>query len=217
MSFHLIFLLFLILQFTFINSLYVFIEAKEKLCVKKYRKLDQVLNIIYSIAGKEEDRNIITVDAPDDFNMFRELDSVSSKIHLFIEKEGYHKFCVENLSSHQVTLSFHFGDEHQEGKLSIKNVENFVDSVTKLTEKIDNLKFNIGNSVIRKKTHYSLAENIRKKINICTIIKIVFLLFFSALQLILITNIFNKVKVVKKVEIKVEEKNPLKKKDEDIL
>ena len=218
MSFHFISIIFLILQFTFNNSLYVFIEAKEKLCVKKYRKLNQVLHIIYSISGEEEDRNIITVDAPDDFNMFRELDSVSSKVHLFIEKEGYHKFCVENLSSHQVTLSFHFGDEHKEEKLSIENVESFVDSVSKLKDKIDNLKFNIGNSVIRKKTHYNVAESIRKKINICTIIKIVFLLFFSALQLILITNIFNKVKVVKKVEIKTDEKKPLKNNiDDDIL
>ena len=215
MSFNIISIILLILQFTYNNSLYVFIEAKEKLCVKKYRKLNQVLHIIYTITGEEEDRNIITVDAPDDFNMFRELDSVSSKVHLFIEKEGYHKFCVENLASHQVTLSFHFGDEHKEGKLSVENVESFVESVSKLKDKIDNLKFNLGNSVIRKKTHYSVAESIRKKINICTIIKIVFLLFFSALQLILITNIFNKVKVVKKVEINIDEKRPLKGKTND--
>ena len=130
MSFHLLSIILIILHFSFNNSLYVFIEAREKLCVKKYRKLDQVLHVIYSITGKEEDRNIITVDAPDGFNMFRELDSVSSKVHLFIEKEGYHKFCVENLSSHKVTLNFHFGDEHSEGKMSIKNVQNFIEGVS---------------------------------------------------------------------------------------
>ena len=155
------------------------------------------------------------MDDPDEFNMLRELDSVDNKVYLFCEKDGYHKFCVENLASHQVTLSFYFGDENKNEKLSIKNVEDFVASVSKLTHKVDMLKFNIGNTAIRKKTHFKVAEEIRNKINLYTIIKIVFLLFFAVLQIILITSIFNKVKIVKKLEINNEEKNPLKNKTKD--
>ena len=216
MSFHILSIIFFILyKLNIVNSIYVFIEPKEKLCVKKYRKTRQVFNLIYTISGEEEDRNIITVDDPDEFNMLRELDSVDNKVYLFCEKDGYHKFCVENLASHQVTLSFYFGDENKNEKLSIKNVEDFVASVSKLTHKVDMLKFNIGNTAIRKKTHFKVAEEIRNKINLYTIIKIVFLLFFAVLQIILITSIFNKVKIVKKLEINNEEKNPLKNKTKD--
>ena len=180
-----------------------------------YFIIREVFNLIYTISGEEEDRNIITVDDPDEFNMLRELDSVDNKVYLFCEKDGYHKFCVENLASHQVTLSFYFGDENKNEKLSIKNVEDFVESVSKLTNKVDMLKFNIGNTAIRKKTHFKVAEEIRNKINLYAIIKIVFLLFFSVHQIILITSIFNKVKIVKKLEINNEEKNPLKNKTKD--
>ena len=199
-------------QINFINSLFVYIDSQEKICVKKFKKSNEILNIIYSISGQEEDKNIITVDDPNNNNILRELDSESNKIYLFTQIEGYYKFCVENLSSHQVTLSFFFGDENSNEKLSIKNVENFVESVSKLSKKIDRLKFNIGNSAIRKKTHFNIAENIRNKINFCTIIKIIFLLFFSAIQILLITFIFNKVKVLKKIEINNDEKKPLKNK-----
>ena len=203
------------IQIIIINSLYVFIEGKEKVCVKKYRKLNQILHIIYSISGKEdENKNIITVNGPDDFNMLRELDSVSNKVYLFVEKEGYHKFCVENLANQKVTLNFYFGDENAEGKLSLTNVENFVDSVSKLSKRIDLLKSNLGDSVIRKKTYLEIAQTIRKKINICTIIKIIFILFFVGLQLILITSIFNKTKIDKKKIITNDndEQKPLKNK-----
>ncbi len=116
------------------------------------------------------------------------------------------------MANHNVNLSFYFGDENDEEKLSIKNVERFVDNVSKLSKRIDTLKFNLGNSVIRKKAYLEIAQTIRKKINICTIIKIIFILIFAGLQLVLITSIFNKVKIVKKPIINNDndEQNPLK-------
>ena len=219
MSFQVFFFVLLILnQINNILSLFVYIDSQEKVCVKKFKKSNEILNIIYSISGQEEDKNIITVDDPNNNNIFRELDSNTNKIYLFIKIDGYYKFCVENLSSHQVTLNFFFGDENSNEKLSIKNVENFVESVSKLSKKIDRLKFNIGNSAIIKKTHFNIADNIRNKINICTIIKIIFLLFFSVIQIVLITSIFNKVKITKKIGINSDEKKPLKNKlNEDFL
>ena len=193
-----------------INSLYIYIGPKEKGCVKKYKKKNQVINIIYSISGMDDyDKNIITVDNPDNFNMYREMDGVNSKIYLFIEKDGYHKFCVQNLNSHKLTLSFHFAGEDSEDKLSTKNVESFIENVDKLSNKMEAIKFNIGHSSINKKNHRKILLDIRKRINIFTSIKIIFVLFFSVIQLSLITNIFNKEKSAKRIKLE-EEQNPLK-------
>ena len=201
-----------------INSIYIYIGAKEKGCVKKYKKQNQVINIIYSISGMQDyDKNIITVDNPNDFNMFRELDSSSSKIYLFIERDGYHKFCVENLSSHPVTLSFHFANENSEDKLSTKSIKSFIENVDKLSNKMETIKFNIGLSAVNKKNNRQIMVDIRNKINIFTSVKIIFVLFFSVIQISLITNIFNKAKTVKKIKLNDEEQNPLKTKKADIL
>ena len=205
-------LAFLIFSFliTKINSLYIYIGAKQKGCVKKYKKKNQVINIIYSISGMDDyDRNIITVDNPDNFNMYREMDGVQSKIYLFIEKDGYHKFCVDNLSSHKITLSFHFAGEDSEDKLSTKNVASFIENVDKLSNRMETIKFNIGHASINKKNHRKILLDIRKRINIFTTIKIIFVLFFSVIQLTLITNIFNRAKGEKRIKLE-DEQNPLK-------
>ena len=194
-----------------INSLYIYIGAKEKGCVKKYKKKNEVINIIYSISGMENhDRNIITVDNSDDFNMFRELDSFNSKIYLFIEKEGYHKFCVDNLANHPVTLSFHFANENSLDKLTTENVENFVENVSKLSNKMETIKFNIGHAAINKRNHFKILENIRSAINLYTWIKIIFVIFFSMFQLVLITSIFNKANDHKRIKLENDEQKPLK-------
>ena len=217
MKFYFLLLLFYY-KISIINSLYIYIGAKEKGCVKKYKKQNQVINIIYSISGmKDYDKNIITVDNPNDFNMFRELDSSSSKIYLFIERDGYHKFCVENLASHPVTLSFHFASEDSEDKLSTKSIKSFVENVDKLSNKMETIKFNIGLSAVNKKNNRQIMENIRSQINVFTSIKIIFVLFFSAIQISLITNIFNNAKKVKKIKLNEEEQNPLKTNKAEIL
>ena len=202
-----------------INSLYIYIGPKEKGCVKKYKKKNQVINIIFSISGMEDyDKNIITVDNPDNFNMYREMDGVNSKIYLFIEKDGYHKFCVQNLNSHKLTLSFHFAGEDSEDKLSTKNVESFIESVGKLSNKMETIKFNIGHAALNKKNHRIIMRNIREKINLYTWLKIIFVLFFSIIQIVLITNIFNKAQTVKRIKLNEDENNPLKnKKNSEIV
>ena len=210
-----IFLLFLILslKIIMINSLYIYIGAKEKGCVKKYKKKNEDINIIYSISGMEDyDRNIITVDNPENFNMFRELDSSNSKIYLFIERDGYHKFCVDNLANHPVTLSFHFAKENSKDKLSTKDVEGFIENVNKLSNKMETIKFNIGHAALNKKNNRKIMEDLRDQISIYTTLKIIFVLFFSTVQISLITNIFNNAKKVKRIKINDEEQDPLKNK-----
>ena len=205
--------LMLALKIIMINSLYIYIGAKEKGCVKKYKKKNEDINIIYSISGMEDyDRNIITVDNPENFNMFRELDSSNSKIYLFIERDGYHKFCVDNLANHPVTLSFHFAKENSKDKLSTKDVEGFIENVNKLSNKMETIKFNIGHAALNKKNNRKIMEDLRDQISIYTTLKIIFVLFFSTVQISLITNIFNNAKKVKRIKINDEEQDPLKNK-----
>ena len=55
-------------------------------------------------------------------------------------------------------------------------------------------------------------RNIREKINLYTWLKIIFVLFFSIIQIVLITNIFNKAQIVKRIKLNEDENNPLKNK-----
>ena len=208
-----LFFLELSLKIIMINSLYIYIGAKEKGCVKKYKKKNEDINIIYSISGMEDyDRNVITVDNPENFNMFRELDSSNSKIYLFIERDGYHKFCVDNLANHPVTLSFHFAKENSKDKLSTKDVEGFIENVNKLSNKMETIKFNIGHAALNKKNNRKIMQDLRDQISIYTTLKIIFVLFFSMVQISLITNIFNNAKKVKRIKLNDEEQDPLKNK-----
>ena len=214
--------IFLFMQISLINSIYVFIEPNEKFCLKKYRKLTQVFHVLYSLSGVENGRghNVVTAVGPGEFEMLRELDSISNKVYLFVEREGIHKFCIENLDPIKLTLDFHFGDDDTEGKISVKNAENFVEEAKKLTQKIETIKTNIVDSFKRKKENYKIAKNIRDRINICMYIKIIFLFFFAILQTVMITSIFNKakIKIVKKVELNNDESKRLKnKQNDDIL
>ena len=93
--------------------------------------------------------------------------------------------------------------------ISIHTIENFVHVVDNLEKKLKKLQFNIRNSAVRKKAHFNIANNIRKKINIYAFVKIGFLILFSIFQLMMITSIFNNVKVVKQININ-SEKRPLK-------
>ena len=91
-------------------------------------------------------------------------------------------------------------------------MESFIESVGKLSNKMETIKFNIGHAAINKKNHRIIMQNLREKINLYTWLKIIFVLFFSIIQITLITNIFNKAKVVKRIKLNEDENNPLKNK-----
>ena len=127
-----------------------------------------------------------------------------------VKEEGEYKFCFENLAPTKVTLSFEFDyGTNDYGMISIKTIENFVHVVDNLEKKLKKLQFNIRNSAVRKKAHFNIANSIRNKINIYAFAKIGFLILFSIFQLMMITSIFNNVKVVKQININSETK-PLK-------
>jgi len=195
---------------TFIESLYIYIDPREKKCLADYRIANSSFDIVYYVSGKEEETNIATIE-DDKGNIISKI--MNRKNHKFShvpKSEGELKFCFENLASTKITLSFEFDyGTNDYSMISIKTIENFVHVVDNLEKKLKKLQFNIRNSAVRKKAHFNIANSIRKKINIYAIIKIGFLILFSIFQLMMITSIFNNVKVVKQININ-SEKRPLK-------
>jgi hypothetical protein len=193
-----------------INSLYIYIEPREKKCLSDYRLANTSFDIVYYVSGQEEEKNSATIE-----------DSKGNVLSKITNKKNYKfsqgtkidqelKFCFENLASSKITLSFEFDyGTNDYSIISIRTIENFVHVVDNLEKKLKKLQFNIRNSAVRKRAHFTIAENIRKKINIYAFIKIGFLILFSIFQLMMITSIFKNVKVVKQININSERK-PLK-------
>ena len=206
-----IFFILIFFLVSYINSLYTYIEAREKKCLTEYVTHNTSFDVVYYVSGQEEELNIGTIEDENNKNVFSKV--YNKKNHRFSYNQphdGYLNFCFENLATSKVTLSFEFDyGTNDYSMISIRTIENFVSVVDNLEKKLKKLQFNIRNSAVRKRAHFKIAEDIRKKINIYAIIKIVFLILFSVFQLMMITSIFNNVKVVKQININ-SERRPLK-------
>ena len=199
-----------ILSFSLIKSLYIYIEGNEKKCLSDYRYSNTSFDIIYYVSGQEEERNIATLEDNNGNILSKIMNQKNHKFSHKVKQDGEYKFCFENLAPTKVTLSFEFDyGTNDYAMISIKTIENFVHVVDNLEKKLKKLQFNIRNSAVRKKAHFNIANSIRRKINIYAFAKIGFLILFSIFQLMMITSIFNNVKVVKQININSETK-PLK-------
>ena len=207
--------IFAIIILSMTNCVYIYIDAKEKKCVNNYRPGNSTLQIVFSISGKEEFDNLITVENPSHFEFIIIRDSYQRIIKFPIELEGKYYFCVENLSNSQITLNVLFIDEKMKNEMiPIKKIEDFIEGIGDLTTKLQRISFNIKNSAIRKKTHFNIAQDLRNKINLFAIIKIILLLITSIIEMILVTSVLNNVKVRKTVQVNVE-KLPLRQSEAD--
>ena len=203
-------LIIIILLSSFITNLYISIDGREKKCLTDYRVANTSFELIYYVSGQEEEINIATIEDSKGNIISKVMNKKNNKFSYKPKLDGEIKFCFENLAQSKVTLSFEFDYGNNDySMISIKTIENFVHVVNDLEKKLKKLQFNIRNSAVRKKAHFNVAESIRKKINIYAFIKIGFLILFSIFQLMMITSIFNNVKVVKQININSETK-PLK-------
>ena len=195
---------------TYINSLYTYVEPREKKCLTDYRMINQSFDVVYYVSGQEEERNIATIESVRGDVFLKMMNSKNHKFSHIAKANDDIRFCFENLSSSKVTLSFEFDyGTNEYSMISIRTIENFVQVVDNLEKKLKKLQFNIRNSAVRKKAHFNIANSIRKKINMYAFAKIGFLILFSIFQLMMITSIFNNVKVVKQININSETR-PLK-------
>ena len=208
-------LLVFLLLFNIINSLYIYIDPREKKCLTEYRLANSSYDLIYYVSGQEEENNIATIEDNNGNIISKVMNKKNNRLSHRVQQDGELKFCFENLASSKVTLSFVFDyGTNEYSAISIKTIENFVTVVDNLEKKLKQLQFNIRNSAVRKKAHFNIADSIRKKINIYAIAKIGFLILFSIFQLMMITSIFNNVKVVKQINVNANSENrPLKAKN----
>jgi len=206
-------LLIFLLLLNLIDSLYIYIDPREKKCLTEYRLANSSYDLVYYVSGQEEENNIATIEDNNGNIISKIMNKKNDKFSHKVQKDGELKFCFENLASSKVTLSFVFDyGTNDYSAISIKTIENFVYVVDNLEKKLKKLQFNIRNSAVRKKAHFNIADSIRKKINIYAIAKIGFLILFSIFQLMMITSIFNNVKVVKQINVNSENR-PLKAKN----
>ena len=208
-------LLVFLLLFNIIDSLYIYIDPREKKCLTEYRLANSSYDLIYYVSGQEEENNIATIEDNNGNIISKVMNKKNNRLSHRVQQDGELKFCFENLASSKVTLSFVFDyGTNEYSAISIKTIENFVTVVDNLEKKLKQLQFNIRNSAVRKKAHFNIADSIRKKINIYAIAKIGFLILFSIFQLMMITSIFNNVKVVKQINVNANSENrPLKAKN----
>ena len=208
-------LLVFLLLFNIIDSLYIYIDPREKKCLTEYRLANSSYDLIYYVSGQEEESNIATIEDNNGNIISKVMNKKNNRLSHRVQQDGELKFCFENLASSKVTLSFVFDyGTNEYSAISIKTIENFVTVVDNLEKKLKQLQFNIRNSAVRKKAHFNIADSIRKKINIYAIAKIGFLILFSIFQLMMITSIFNNVKVVKQINVNANSENrPLKAKN----
>ena len=193
-----------------INSLYIYIEPREKKCLTDFRMANTSFDIVYYVSGQEEEKNIATIEDNRGNVLTKTTNRKNFKFSQFTKEDTELKFCFENLAPSKITLSFEFDyGTNDYSMISIRTIEHFVQVVDNLEKKLKKLQFNIRNSAVRKRAHFKIADNIRKKINIYAFVKIGFLILFSIFQLMMITSIFKNVKVVKQININ-SERRPLK-------
>ena len=206
-----IFIFSLFLSFiSYTNSLYIYINPKEKKCLTEYISLNSSFDILYYVSGQEEEQNIATIEDEKGSLLSKVYNKKNHKFSYKPRNNGYLNFCFENLASTKITLTFELDYGVLESEvISIRTIENFVKVVDNLEKKLKKLQFNIRNSAVRKRAHFKIANDIRKKINLYALVKIGFLIIFSVFQLMMITSIFTNVKVVSQININSERK-PLK-------
>ena len=115
---------------TLINTLYIYVDPREKKCLTKYISYNASFDVVYYVSGQQEEQNMVTIE-DEKGNIFDKV--YNKKYHKFSynpKKDGELSFCFGNLASTQVTLNleFDFGTNDY-SMISIRTIENFVSAV----------------------------------------------------------------------------------------
>ena len=66
---------------------------------------------------------------------------------------------------------------------------------------MDMMQYSIRNGAVRREKHSEISNAIKNKITWYTSLKVLFLVMFSVFQIMMVTSIFNKVKIVNKISM----------------
>ena len=89
-----------------INSLYIYIEPREKKCLADFRMANTSFDIVYYVSGQEEEKNIATIEDNRGNVLTKTTNRKNFKFSQFTKEDAELIFCFENLAPSKITLSF---------------------------------------------------------------------------------------------------------------
>jgi uncharacterized membrane protein len=156
----------------------------------------------YLFAGEVENRNKVEVLDDKDNVIWSEDNKIGSVFKINEIKSTFHKICFHNKDKKMITVTIELYDEGAPLKLvSAKNVNDMNNNIHEMRKKVDIIHHDLRNFAVRRNAHIDISNLMISKIKSFTFLKIAFLIFFSIIQVFVITNIFKSKKVVNKIII----------------
>ena len=100
--------LILLCLLTFIESLYIYIDPREKKCLTDFRIANSSFDVVYYVSGQEEEKNTASIEDEKGNIITKIMNRKNHKFSYLPKTDGEYKFCFENLAQTKVTLSFEF-------------------------------------------------------------------------------------------------------------
>lgn len=184
------------------NSMFITINSNDIQCVSQTKHINDKFNLIFSMSGEEENNNIARVRDPDDKILWQTPGKSTSTFSTTVQKVGKYSFCVENYSTSVLTVTFEFPEEDEDKKMiTVNTIENLNVAISDIAKKMDTMQFSIRNGAVRREKHSEIQNSIQSKITWYTSLKIIFLIIFSAFQIMMVTSIFKNIKIVSKISM----------------
>lgn len=196
------FLLIFIALFLEISSMFIRIPPNKRQCTAKNYSTGQSINFNYFILGYFNEKYEAYIQREDKEIIFKKDGNQKGKYEGKINNKGNYYFCLLNSSPEEMRVNFNF-EEKSTGneQVSVENINTLNYAVSFLKRTLDKIDINIKNGAANRERHAKIAHNIRRRITIFTFLKIFFLLVFSSFQIIMVSSVVQKVKVVKKIEM----------------
>ena len=185
-----------------VNAMFFTVNSNDIQCITQTKHINDKFNVIFSMSGEEENNNIAKLKDPDDKVLWQTPGKATSTFSTTAQKVGKYSFCVENYSRSILTVTFEFPEE-DEGKkiITVNTIENLHFAIDDISKKMDMMQYSIRNGAVRREKHSEISNAIKNKITWYTSLKVLFLVMFSVFQIMMVTSIFNKVKIVNKISM----------------
>lgn len=189
------FLIIILNQINIFSSIILTLNAKETSCIYKELKTYTSYRFQYFFSGKEEEKNIVTVES-------QSTDSDSTLVLFKSENKKENSWiidhsnqireiyiCFKSLSIHTLSVSFDiFKDKSLRNIITIDSIDRLNFSIEDLKGKLANLQSGFVNSIVRKVFHYDIINLIMRRIMLFAYLKIVLFFLFFCFQIWFLSN-----------------------------
>lgn len=184
------------------KSVYFVIKSNNKECFETPVHENSEFVGKYLFAGEVENNNKVEILDDKDKVIWSEENKIGSVFKITEIKSTFHKICFYNKDKKMITVTIELYDEGAPIKLvSAKNVNDMNSNIHEMRKKVDIIHHDLRNFAVRRNAHIDISNSMISKIKSFTFLKIAFLIFFSIIQVFVITNIFKNKKVLNKIII----------------